>query len=139
MSVEIHDFSISTRADGVGVLYEGHGTEAEKLEYASDDARLVIRLGLDGEWDKVDVDTGTAADVDVLERALSALTRVRAELLRMYGDEMPTGRCLTQGETGRCKERSRHSGDHNFPTDEEMKAEVKRHLNLVRARRKRSA
>lgn len=79
------------------------------------DGALLVRLSVDGAWDQVDADLGSTDQVEALDRAIVALTRTRDVLAGVPGRAL--GRCMAQGDWGRCYSRTGHDGGHDFPAE----------------------
>jgi hypothetical protein len=126
MTIEIRELDIHPEATGAPAVYY----RAEEITEAStryqDYGALLVRLNVDGEpYDVVQADPGSTGDLEVLDRALAAITAARAELSRLYEarGRRRTGRCMASGDWGRCQGEGGHEGDHPFPTEEAWEAD----------------
>lgn len=68
--------------------------------------------------DIVNADIGQTGDLRAIERAIVALQRLHSGLEQCYpADLRRAGRCMEQGDWGRCHGRDGHDGQHQLPTE----------------------
>ncbi|UDY22389.1 hypothetical protein [Nocardioides sp. Kera G14] len=110
--------------DGRAIAFSGDGDLQVKSEVLDDftyrgvcNGILAMRFDVDGEdIDLVALDMPHTSDLTAISRAIRVLETLRAELVTLYGDNPPTGHCMTWGNWGRCEGRDDHpEGAHRFP------------------------
>ena len=123
-TIEIERLEIDRSGDPYG--FEGQcSVILERREIIDEDVNprnkadsagdILIRFLDDGMYNKVVIDDPAGDSLQSLDYAISNLTTVRDRLALIGGQRV--GRCLAQGNFGRC-ESPRHAGDvHAFPTE----------------------
>ena len=123
-TIDIRDFQIVPErgSDRPIVAYE---VEEFVRRGGTDYGAVIVRIDVDGcGCDLVQADLEQTGDLALLDRAIAALTTVRAKLEDVYTAQgKRPGRCLESGDWGRCKTSEGHQGDHVFPTQEDWSAE----------------
>lgn len=88
-----------------------------------DMGEVFVRIAVDeNAYDKVLIDSGQSADIEILRQAVRALQQAIAAMEPYPSSHR--GKCLQLGDTGRCVEQNGHDGNHRFPTEEEAKAAI---------------
>jgi hypothetical protein len=134
-TIDIRDFQIEPERgpDRPIIAYEVE--DFIRRDGGHDYGAVIVRINVDGQFDLVQADLEQSGDLTIIDRAIAALTSVRAELASLYASHpRQPGRCLESGNWGRCKTTEGHEGDHVFPTEEEWSAEF-RALSGARAAR----
>lgn len=99
-----------------------------------DEGRVMVALDVDGQFDIVyATHLCRGGDIAALDRAISAMQKVRAGLADLYGGRNDPGDCWEQGDTGRCRKGLGHEGGHRFPTEAEMNALLDIKFGRIRA------
>jgi hypothetical protein len=110
-----------TRADDGygGILYTGDSDELMGVACRKDSedyGAVLVRVGIDGDWDGVYLDRRQSPDVAVMRpRPRRSAYRPRAAHERLARGQ----RWDLHGtrDWGRCRARDGHAGDHEFPTE----------------------
>jgi hypothetical protein len=118
-NIEVRELDIETAEGSPDVLYVAEEFPRKNMGTGRDYAANVVRVGVDGYFDKVQASLDGASDLEVIDRAIAALTTVRHDLAAL--DETRRRQrfslCLETGAYGRCTKTSPHEGDHSFPAE----------------------
>lgn len=106
------------------IVWDARGEIRSGAGGGSDAGQLLIRLDVDGEMDTVTADLGQTGDLVALDRAITALSKVRDGLDALYAGQNDPGRCMAQSDWGRCYGRHGHDEDHDFPTEAQGRASL---------------
>jgi hypothetical protein len=134
-TIDINHFWVEPDRDS-GQPSIGYEVDDFPRRGGTDYGALIVRLAVDGgAYDHVQADFAQTDDLTGLDRAIAALSAVRAELATLYDARgRRPGRCLESGNWGRCTATEGHDGDHRFPTEEAWRAELDALTNARAAR-----
>lgn len=91
-----------------------------------DFAVVQIRIGIDEWFDEISVDPRQCGDLELLDRALASLTRVRDALTGLYdGRKRHAGRWPWTRTVGAAPTATTPEGEHVFPTAEQADARAR--------------
>lgn len=126
MSISIDELTIDLNGKwGESIIWH---TDRERFEIeASKDsgdcnAKLLITLAADGIYDVVAAELRGTGMAVALDQAIAVLNRIRDGV---RGVALDVGRCTLSSDYGRCK--ARHGAPCDFPTEEEMRADLDHH------------
>ena len=106
-------------------LYDGEtnsvhwnsNADIPRVTSGSREAAILVELDVDGDIDLIHADLCQTGDKRAITRAIVGLQRTLTALEDMYPEGWaPVGRCMGQGDWGRCYDRDGHKGAHKFPT-----------------------
>lgn len=117
------------RKDGSAVVWEDvsgcqpmTGPDGAKSGGGSHDGALLIRIGVDSQFTTVH---GQDGDRNIIAKAISELQFLLDALDATYLAGQSRGRCLENGNWGRCCLEDEHGGDCEFPTEADYANEVR--------------
>lgn len=123
MSIDLHSFTVKSedpadRFTAPEIVYDEHRSVTFPDSAGEYDARVGIEINVDGMFDIVVPETNGFDKIQVLNRAIEALSIARdhlADFANITGDL--AGKCLDVNETGhRCTVRGQHD-QHDFVKD----------------------
>ncbi|MFA6298786.1 MAG: hypothetical protein WC642_06450 [Nocardioides sp.] len=115
MSIRIDDLTFNL-SDLHQVTWENSASLLDCPGGGSDEGRLLFRLSVDGQMDVIYGDLGQTGDLAALDRAIAAMQHIRDGLADLYRGRNEPGRCLEQGDGGRCYGSHGHTDEHDFPS-----------------------
>lgn len=104
------------------VVWRRNSEAVEKIrDDGSNYGRILVSLCVDGQYDIVEADTRQTSDIEALERAITAMQEIRDALVS--SGHTSEGLCMATGDWGRCQSPTGHELPHDFPTEQQWRAD----------------